>query len=173
MGSTPAPAPAPPPPAPVEAWAPSSAEQDEARELQELHELLGKKEGSLPRGVYVKLQVAHENRMKADEIRAERQAAEALLDQRAKDTTERIQAHRLATKDKVTALAESEVLTVPQPTTPAAWDAGLQMLAALLTSESTSDAHKRSMILRVPFHTRRTRRPTRRCSGRRQRMPAK
>ena len=101
MGETPAPAPDadPPPAAPVEAWAPLN---DEERELQELHQMLGKKEGALPRGTFVKMKVAHENRQKADEVRAERQAVEALLEQRARDTTERIQAHRLATKDKDT-----------------------------------------------------------------------
>ena len=66
-----APAPTPAPAAPVEAWAPLN---DEERELQELHQMLGKKEGALPRGTFMKMKVAHENRLKADAVRAERQA---------------------------------------------------------------------------------------------------
>ena len=91
-------------PAPIEAWGPAeiAAEQDEERELNELHEMLGKKQGSLSRGVFVKLQVAHENRLKADVARAEKHAVEALLEQRARDTHERIQRARMLTKDRDT-----------------------------------------------------------------------
>ena len=69
--------------------------------------MLGKKEGALPRGTFMKMKVAHENRLKADEVRAERQAVEALLEQRARETAERIQAIRLATKDKDTEAYEA------------------------------------------------------------------
>lgn len=77
---------------PKEAWAPPVADQDdEARELHELHEMLGKPEGALPRGVFVKLQVAHENRVKAKEVRAESQEAMKQLEARAMEQTDRLQ----------------------------------------------------------------------------------
>ena len=73
----------------TEAWAPTDAqkqaEEDEARELDELHALLGRGEGALSRGVFLKLQVAQENRANADEARAERQEVMRQIEMRARE----------------------------------------------------------------------------------------
>ena len=95
----------------TEAWAPTNAqkqaEEEEARELDELHALLGRGEGALSRGVFLKLQVAQENRAKADEARAERQEVMRQIEMRAREQTVRIQKLRMLTKDRDTEAVEA------------------------------------------------------------------
>ena len=74
-----------------QAWAEQeAADADEQRELNELHAMLGKPKDALPLGMYVRLQVAHENREKANEVRAEREDVRRQLEQRRLEQNDRI-----------------------------------------------------------------------------------
>ena len=86
--------------APVHFHSPSGAAlmvKDEAEEVDELHALFG--HTTVPRGMFLKYQVAAQNREIADRARIEKEQRDQLLEERRVEQHERIQRLRNKTKD--------------------------------------------------------------------------
>ena len=81
--------------------APPAGESEE-EELEELQGMIG----GVPRGMFVKLQIAQQNRNAADDVRREKAELMALRARRAQEQDERIERLRLKRESSQTAAAE-------------------------------------------------------------------
>lgn len=86
------------------------AGKTEEEELEELQGMIG----GVPRGMFVKLQIAQQNRNAADDVRREKAELMALRARRAQEQDERIERLRLKRESSQTAAAEAHRLRIEE-----------------------------------------------------------